>query len=159
MLRVKGTKNKTQSKEQKTEQVVASALVVWSLKAWLSISDTSWRVFRSLPTGPSQRHQRSFPGAIGRIPITIPPPRLPLEESPDIPHVTESRVERILAKLKPNKASGPDQIRNWLLKEYSDLVAFPVTAILNASFNEQRLPSWGRQPMSLLSQRRNQCSF
>ena len=31
----------------------------------------------------------AFPGAIGRIPITIPPPRFRLEESPDIPHVTE----------------------------------------------------------------------
>lgn len=73
-----------------------------------------------------------------------------MEESPDIPHVTESRVERILAKLNPSKVSGPDQIRNWLLKEYSDLVAFPVTEILNASVNEPRLPA-----MSLLCQRRN----
>jgi len=50
-------------------------------------------------------------------------------------------VERIPAKLKPSKASGPDQIRNWLLKEYSDLVAFPVTEILNASVNEPRFPA------------------
>ena len=50
-------------------------------------------------------------------------------------------MERILAKLNHSKASEPDQIRNWLLKEYSDLVAFPVTEILNASVNEQRLPA------------------
>ena len=73
-------------------------------------------------------------GAVGRIPITIPPPRLRLEESPDIPHVTESRVERILVKLNPSKVFGPDQIRNWLLKEFSDSVAFLYTEILNASF-------------------------
>ena len=76
----------------------------------------------------------ALPGAVGRIPITIPSPRLRLEESPDIPHVTESRVERILVKLNPSKVFGPDQIRNWLLKEFSDSVAFPYTEILNASF-------------------------
>ena len=95
---------------------------------------------------PSQLDQANaisaaFPGAIGRIPITIPPPRLRLEEPPDIPHVTESRVERILVKLNPSKVSGPDQIRNWFLKEFSDLVAFPFTEILNAFVNEQRLPT------------------
>ena len=50
-------------------------------------------------------------------------------------------MERILVKLNPSKASGPVKIRNWLLKEYSDLVDVPNTEILNASFNEQRLPS------------------
>ena len=76
----------------------------------------------------------ALPGAVGRIPITIPPPRLRLEESPDIPHVTESRVEKILVKLNSSKVSGPDQIRNWLLKEFCDSVAFPYTEILNPSF-------------------------
>ena len=34
-------------------------------------------------------------------------------------------------------------IPNWLLREYADLIAFPVCRILNASFKEQRLPrSW-----------------
>ena len=37
------------------------------------------------------------------------------------------------------KASGPDGIPNWLLKEYSEFLANPVTTILNASFKEQRL--------------------
>ena len=49
--------------------------------------------------------------------LPSPLPRLPLEESPDIPHITESRVAKVLAKLSPSKASGPDQIPNWLLKK------------------------------------------
>ena len=41
------------------------------------------------------------------------------------------------------KSCGPDNIPNWLLREYADLIAFPVCRILNASFKEQRLPrSW-----------------
>ena len=78
----------------------------------------------------------ALPGAVGRIPITIPPPRLRLEESPDIPHVTESRVERILVKLNPSKVFGPDQIRNWLLKEFSQRL-FPILKSLTLPLKEQ----------------------
>ena len=50
----------------------------------------------------------------------------------------------MLSKLNPFlKSCGPDRIPNWLLREYADLIAFPVCRILNASFKEQRLPrSW-----------------
>ena len=35
----------------------------------------------------------------------------------------------------------PDNMPNWLLKEYSDILAFPITHILNASYQEQWLPA------------------
>ena len=35
------------------------------------------------------------------------------------------------------KASGPDGIPNWILKDYSDFLANPVTTIPNALFKEQ----------------------
>jgi hypothetical protein len=31
----------------------------------------------------------------------------------------------------PSKAGGPDEIPNWLLKDYSELLAFPITKIIN----------------------------
>ena len=34
----------------------------------------------------------------------------------------------------------PDGIPNWILKDYAELLAFPITKIINASFKEQRLP-------------------
>ena len=46
-----------------------------------------------------------------------------------------------MASLNQSKASGPDNVPNWLLKEYSDILAFPITQILNASYREQRLPT------------------
>ena len=73
--------------------------------------------------------------------LPAPPSRLLLEESPEILNVTEIRVQKVLAKLNPGKASGPDEIPNWLLKEYSNMVAFPIMHILNASYCEQRLPT------------------
>lgn len=41
---------------------------------------------------------------------------------------------KLLSTLNPSKRGGPDKIPNWLLKEYVELLAFPV------SFEEQRLP-------------------
>ena len=51
--------------------------------------------------------------------------------------VSEERVQKVLGP----EASGPDNVPNWLLKEYSDILAFPITQILNASYREQRLPT------------------
>ena len=48
---------------------------------------------------------------------------------------------RLLAKSNPSKACGPDDVPNWLLREYSDLLAYPVCSIINASLQEQRLPT------------------
>ena len=48
---------------------------------------------------------------------------------------------KVLSRLNPAKATGPDGLPNWLQREFASLVAFPVKTILNASFSEQRLPS------------------
>ena len=59
------------------------------------------------------------------------------------PTVTEHSIYRKLASLNPTKASGPDKIPAWLLKENADILAPVVTDILNCSFSEARLPqSW-----------------
>ena len=72
--------------------------------------------------------------------LTTPLPRLALEESPEFLEVSEMKMQKVLAKLNPYKSSDPDAIPNWLLKEYSYLMALPITRILNASYFEQRLP-------------------
>lgn len=48
-----------------------------------------------------------------------------------------------ISSLNPRKASGPDGIPAWLLKENVDLLMDPVRDIFNCSFSEGRLPpSW-----------------
>ena len=54
--------------------------------------------------------------------------------------VSEQSVFRKLCGLNPSKATGPDGIPGWLLKENTHLLALPVSDILNASFRESRLP-------------------
>ena len=59
------------------------------------------------------------------------------------PTVTEFCVFKKLTALNPAKASGPDGIPGWLLKENADLLAPAITEILNCSYSEARLPqSW-----------------
>ena len=46
-----------------------------------------------------------------------------------------------LTKLNSRKAGGPDGIPCWVLKEYADVLAHPITAILNSIFAEQKCPA------------------
>ena len=60
-------------------------------------------------------------------------------EDSDVPLITEFDVLYALTNLNPRKAAGPDDIGNWLLREYAEILVQPITSILNASFREQRL--------------------
>ena len=55
--------------------------------------------------------------------------------------VSTRRVYNTLLHLNEYKAQGPDDLPNWFYKEYAELVAEPVTNILNASFRDQKFPS------------------
>ena len=65
------------------------------------------------------------------------------------------RDERALEVLNPRKACGPDRTPSWLPKEYCDLVVYPITEILNASYAEQRLPTiWKMADVTPLSKKK-----
>ncbi|PFX17465.1 Angiopoietin-related protein 3 [Stylophora pistillata] len=72
--------------------------------------------------------------------LHLPLSKLPVEEDSLFLEVSEARMQSLLANLNPSKASGPDSIPNWLLKEYADFLCRPLTVIFNASFKEQCLP-------------------
>ena len=55
--------------------------------------------------------------------------------------VSIESVRRKLSKLNPCKVNGPDNIPGWLLKDQADILAGPVSDILNYSYREGRLPS------------------
>ncbi len=67
--------------------------------------------------------------------------RAPITDEVPSEFVSESYVLNELRRLSSNKASGPDGIPNWLLKEYADILSHPITSTLNSSFAEQRLPA------------------
>ena len=55
--------------------------------------------------------------------------------------VSELSVFKKMLSLNPSKATGPDGVPGWLLKENADLLVQPVADTLNCSFQEARLPS------------------
>ena len=67
--------------------------------------------------------------------------RLSLEENPEFLELSEERVLSQLQKLNSSKSGGPDEVSNWLLREYAVILALPISLLLNASYKQQRLPS------------------
>ena len=75
------------------------------------------------------------------------------ENSEQLAMVTRDSVYKKLFKLNPKTAHDPDGIPSWLLKENADLLAGPVTDIINCSYQEScLLSSWKSHPF----QNRNQ---
>jgi hypothetical protein len=59
------------------------------------------------------------------------------DESSNFPlvfKITQLEVYNILRNLNPRKASGPDWIPNWILRDYAELLSVPVCSILNSSY-------------------------
>lgn len=46
-----------------------------------------------------------------------------------------------LKSLNTSKAPGPDDIPNFIFKEFAEVLAYPVSTLLNSSFTEQKLPN------------------
>ena len=58
----------------------------------------------------------------------------PFDPDTEVVNLSVSSVLSALLSLNPRKASGPDGLPNWVLKDYADFLADPVCSILNSSF-------------------------
>ena len=54
--------------------------------------------------------------------------------------VTVDSVAARLSKISASRAGGPDNLPNWVLKEFSDILAPALTEVLNQSFRESQVP-------------------
>ena len=54
--------------------------------------------------------------------------------------VSESIVAKKLREISTSRSSGPDDIPNWVLKTFSDILALPVADIINTSFQSCKVP-------------------
>ena len=58
-------------------------------------------------------------------------------------HISSEDVYKKLSNLKRAKASGPDNLPSWVLKEFAMELSAPVAHIFNASIQERAVPpSW-----------------
>ena len=70
-------------------------------------------------------------------------PTSPQQRAPPMPDLEISRegVEKLLLKLKPNKAAGPDNISPRILKELADVLADPLCIVFRKSLPKGCVPS------------------
>ena len=54
--------------------------------------------------------------------------------------VTVDSVAARLSKISASRAGGPDNLPNWVLKEFSDILAPALNEVLNQSFRESKVP-------------------
>ena len=74
--------------------------------------------------------------------------------------VTEQSVARKLWEINKSRAGSPDDLPNWALKEFADILAAPIADILNTSFSECKVPrSWKLADVPPLTQGTNHLWF
>ena len=62
-------------------------------------------------------------------------------ENSELPMVTPIDVAHKLKAISTVKSNGPDNIPNWILKEFAIELSSPVAKIINSSFEEESLPT------------------
>ncbi len=66
----------------------------------------------------ANRINTAFLEPLSEYQLSSPLDRLSLEENPEFLEVSEERVLSQLQKLNSSKSGGPDEVPNWLLREY-----------------------------------------
>ena len=59
----------------------------------------------------------------------------------ELPQISCERVLELPNQISTSNACGPDNIPNWLLKDFSDNLAIPLCKIINSSLVEKQLPN------------------
>ena len=54
--------------------------------------------------------------------------------------ITFRYVKIKLREVKTSRSRGPDDILNWVLKTFSDILALPIMDIINTSFRSSKVP-------------------
>ena len=69
--------------------------------------------------------------------------------------ISVQEVERRLSHININKSTGPDEIPNWLLRDFASILANPITAIYNSSIREGYIPQiWKSADVSALPKKK-----
>ena len=63
-----------------------------------------------------------------------------MDELPDQYIISVETTLDALTRVKVNKATGPDDIPAWVIRNNADILAAPLTAIFNSSLREEILP-------------------
>ena len=65
---------------------------------------------------------------------------IPVTQIPDQYSISPDEAERSLSTIQERKSIGPDDIPNWLLKNFAPVVCRPVCSIFNSSIRQGEVP-------------------
>ena len=60
--------------------------------------------------------------------------------SPDEYVISPESVEKALLSIKERKSNGPDDIPNWVLKNFASVIYSPICSLFSSSINESYVP-------------------
>lgn len=66
---------------------------------------------------------------------------IPVHYTPDEYIISPEAVERSLLAIKERKSCGPDEIPNWVLKDFAPILCRPVCSIFNSPISQGHVPS------------------
>ena len=49
-------------------------------------------------------------------------------------------ITKQLKSISSHKVAGPDNIPSWVLKDFADILAIPVSMLINEPFKKEQLP-------------------
>ena len=89
----------------------------------------------------------------GDIPVL--PDRAVLRQMPKL-YITESKISKVLRKLKPDKSPGPDGLHPRYFKELADCINIPLCILFNFSLSNGVLPqAWKKARVSAIYKKEN----
>ena len=65
---------------------------------------------------------------------------IPVTQIPEEYSVSPDEIERSLSTIQERKSIGPDDIPNWLLKNFATVLCRPVCSIFNSSIRQREVP-------------------
>ena len=134
----------------KVQQLKSSNPKDWwkKTKAFIGITQQPNQELENLAHEITQGNKKDLANQINRFFTSISSeinPLLPLDSQeplnvPDKYIIRQDQVERALMSTNQNKAIGPDEIPNWIIRDLGPLIAGPICAIYNSSIRESVIP-------------------
>ena len=92
--------------------------------------------------GSTQQHQHGFQRSLTDLQPLLPAAAAAGHDVPDEFIISVTDCEQKLSKLGVHKAMGPDNIPNWILKDFSYILAAPIASIYSSVRQSYVPPSW-----------------
>jgi len=164
-LDTKYTREITKAKTSKWREFVESTDDIWKAKKYLD--NPAGTIGAFVPTLEGQTTHENKAKALQNAFFPQPPPantkditqaRYP-QEAPFHAEITSGQVRKAITKLAPNKAPGPDEISNRVLKAILPQIEHHLQNLMQASLNLQHFPEPFKSTTTIVLRKPNKLDY